>query len=99
MFSFSAHPKVGTYDLGAWPGGGNATCAQEQGAAAQVAHRLQVVADEQDRPPAARDLAHLPEALPLEAASPTASTSSTSRISGSRCAATAKASRRYMPLE
>ena len=32
-------------------------------------------------------------------ASPTASTSSTSRISGSRCAATANASRTYIPLE
>ena len=32
-------------------------------------------------------------------ASPTASTSSTSRISGSRCAATEKASRTYIPLE
>ena len=34
-----------------------------------------------------------------KAASPTASTSSISRISGRRCAATAKASRTYMPLE
>ena len=34
-----------------------------------------------------------------KAASPTARTSSTRRISGSRCAATAKARRRYMPLE
>ena len=33
------------------------------------------------------------------AASPTASTSSTNRISGLRCAATANASRKYMPLE
>ena len=32
-------------------------------------------------------------------ASPTASTSSTTRISGSRCDATANASRVYMPLE
>ena len=32
-------------------------------------------------------------------ASPTASTSSITRISGSRCAATAKASRTYMPTE
>ena len=37
--------------------------------------------------------------LRWKATSPTASTSSTSRISGSRCAATLNASRRYMPEE
>ena len=39
----------------------------------------------------------LPRHFFWNAASPTARTSSTSRISGSRCAATAKARRRYMP--
>ena len=41
----------------------------------------------------------LPRHFFWNSASPTASTSSTIRISGSRCAATAKASRTYMPLE
>ena len=40
-----------------------------------------------------------PRHLRWKAASPTASTSSTIRISGSRCAATANASRTYIPLE
>ena len=54
---------------------------------------------EQYRPTARLDALDTLEALALEGASPTASTSSTIRISGSRCAATAKASRTYMPLE
>jgi hypothetical protein len=41
----------------------------------------------------------LPMHFRWKAASPTASTSSTTRISASRCAATANASRMYMPLE
>ena len=40
----------------------------------------------------------LPRHFCWKSASPTARTSSTIRISGSRCAATAKASRTYMPL-
>ena len=41
----------------------------------------------------------LPRHLRWNDASPTASTSSTMRMSGSRCAATANASRTYIPLE
>ena len=41
----------------------------------------------------------LPRHFFWNAASPTASTSSTTRMSGSRCAATENASRMYMPLE
>ena len=41
----------------------------------------------------------LPRLLRWNSASPTDNTSSTSRTSGSRCAATAKANRMYMPLE
>ena len=41
----------------------------------------------------------LPRHFFWKARSPTASTSSTSRISGSMCEATAKASRTNMPLE
>ena len=57
------------------------------------------MADEEDRATQLRRLLHLAEALALELGVADGETSSTSRISGSRCAATANASRTYMPLE
>ena len=81
-------------------GVGDDPAALEQDAA--LAERLddrEVVGDEDDRPPLAATSLIFASDLRWKAASPTASTSSTSRISGSRWAATAKASRTDMPLE
>ena len=62
-------------------------------------HGLHLVRDEDDRAPRGLRSSIRPRQRRWNSASPTASTSSTSRISGSRCAATAKASRTDMPLE
>ncbi len=67
---------------------------------AEPLDRHHVVADEEHGPAAAgRRRPSCRGTSSGRRASPTASTSSTSRISGSRWAATAKASRRYMPEE
>ena len=74
---------------------------QNQHAFAEGADGAEIVADEQHR--AAVFFRHLVEGGPSDfrwnAASPTARTSSTIRISGSRNEATAKARRTYMPEE
>ena len=68
------------------------------GPAAEAGDRRHVVADEEHGAAARRRPRPSCRGTSSgSAASPTASTSSTRRISGSRCAATAKASRMYMP--
>ena len=85
--------------LGRWPVLENTAVVDPEPARAQAADRRHVVADEQHRPALpARRRASCPGTSSGTAASPTASTSSTIRISGSRWAATANASRTYMPL-
>ena len=76
----------------------DATTVQPHRPAADLGDRPEVVAHEDDRPALTTELRHLPEAL-ANRASPTASTSSTITISASTCAATANASRRYIPHE
>jgi hypothetical protein len=70
------------------------------GAAAERLHRLHIVADEEHRPPFLRsDIAHLAEAAFLKLRIADGEHLIHMRICGSRCAATAKASRTDMPLE
>ena len=72
---------------------------QPQHAITQALNFGHVVTHEYDRASLACDVAHFAEAFVLKEASPTARTSSTSRISGSTWAATARARRTYMPEE
>ena len=85
-------------DVGARPVADDAAVVEQDRALAQPRNRLHVVRDENHRAAGRSEILHPPEAAPLELG-PAASTSSTSRISGSRCAATANASRTYIPLE
>ena len=68
--------------------------------AAQLRDRIEVVADEDDGAALSLCAVHPPDTLGLELRiAHCASTSSTTRMSGSMCAATEKARRRYMPEE
>ena len=71
----------------------------KQSAVAERGDRCQIVAHVEDRPSTPRDFSHPPDTSLLERWSPTLSTSSMKRISGSRYAATAKASLTCIPLE
>ena len=64
-----------------------------------LAHEVGGVGDEENRAALALEARDPLEALARNASSPTASTSSTSRISGSTFTATANPSRTYMPDE
>ena len=66
---------------------------------AEALHGIHVVADEEHGPASGRDLAHSPERFLLELRIADGKNFIDNRISGSRCAATANASRTYMPDE
>ncbi len=77
----------------------DAAIAEQQGSITEPFDRRHVVTYKQNSPALPDTSVILPRHFFWNCQSPTASTSSTSRISGSRWAATAKARRTYIPLE
>ena len=90
---------VGGNDRGRCACGGDLSGLEQDGAVAQALDRGRVVRDEKTGDAAVPELLDPLQALDLNSASPTASTSSTSRMSASRCAATANPSRTAIPDE
>src|SRR5438876_4335366 len=85
--------------LGGGPAPANLPAVNPKNSLAQPANLVELMADQHDRAPRPRNVAHFPETFFLKLDVANRENLVTRRISGSRCAATANARRTYIPLE